>query len=114
MELIVKTRIKANELVGVNLPPGRPSNLSKEGEGKLEGEKGIKLKYDDIEIGGLVKRNDTVKAPLFNVTDGSAQTQEDIGKIIEKVFGIKVDFVSFSSSSFRLITHSLYACKPEI
>lgn len=108
MRLIVKTREKANELAGEWLPPCRPCHLSKEEITQQQQEKfqnkqeevndnhnNGKLKYDNIEIEGLVKREESIKAPLFNVTDGSMINQEDIGKIIEKVFGIKVDFVSF-------------------
>jgi len=97
MRLTVKNREKANEIAGELLPPCRPAALPKEEMSNA----GQGLKFDDIEIEGLVKREDMVKAPLFNVTDGSGQTQEDIGKVIEKALGIKVDYVSRSKDSSR-------------
>jgi hypothetical protein len=111
MRLTAKTRENANEIAGEILPPCRPAAIPKEEE-SLQGSEG--LKFDDIEIEGLVKREDVAKAPLFNVTDGSGQTQEDIGKVIEKALGIKVDYVSlletFESnfiSCIFLVTHRL-------
>lgn len=95
MRLEAKTREKANEVAGELLPSCRPSAIPKEEESSKASDG---LKFDNIEIEGLVKREDFVKAPLFNVTDGSGQTQEDIGRIIEKAFGIKVDYVSASET----------------
>lgn len=91
MRLTARTREKANEIAGEMLLPCRPAALPKEETLNAAGEG---LKFDNVEIEGLIKREDMVKAPLFNVTDGSGQTQEDIGKVIEKALGIKVDYVS--------------------
>lgn len=94
MRLTAKTRVQANEIAGEMLPPCRPAALSKDEEMKTDG-----LKFDDVdEIEGLVNRQEMVKAPLFNITDGSGSTQEEIGKILEKVFHVKVDYVSANST----------------
>lgn len=87
MRLGAGSRAKADELAGEDLPGARPAAVPKDEDGQAEGQ------FDDIEIEGLVERERLVKAPLFNVTDGSGQTQEDIGKIIAKALGIKVDYV---------------------
>lgn len=89
MRLVAKTREKANELAGEDLAACRPAALPKDEE--------LKASIDNVEIEGLVQRERMVRAPLFNVTDGSGQTQEEIGKVIEKVLGVKVDHVSCAS-----------------
>ncbi|KAK9898821.1 hypothetical protein P389DRAFT_208893 [Cystobasidium minutum MCA 4210] len=88
MRLGAGSRAKADELAGEDLPGARPAAVPKDEDGQAEGQ------FDDIEIEGLVERERLVRAPLFNVTDGSGQTQEDIGKIIAKALGIKVDYYS--------------------
>lgn len=97
------TRDKADEIAGEDLPGCRPACIPKDeeaGSGSGSGSTGGKeerFKFDNVEIEGLVERERIVRAPLFNITDGSGQTQEDIGKVIEKVFGIKVDYVSIAT-----------------
>lgn len=85
--LTAGSRAKANELAGVALPQCRPGAVPSE-EGSSAS------KWDTQEIEGLAKREGGVVAPLFNISDGSAQTQEDLAKVLEKVIGIKVDFLS--------------------
>lgn len=98
MRLSAVTRGQADDIAGEDLPGCRPACIPKDeeagsGPGGNEG-----FKFDNVEIEGLVERERIVRAPLFNLTDGSGQTQEDIGKVIEKVFGIKVDYVSIAFS----------------
>jgi hypothetical protein len=87
-----KTRAKADELAKAPLPPCRPSATPAD----MVDEGGKVSEWDDKEIEDLPKRQETLWAPVFHVSDGSAQTQEDIGKVLEKAMGIKVDYVSDS------------------
>lgn len=84
---IAGTRSKANELAGVGLPPCRPAAIRTEDGGSAS-------KWDSVEVEGLAPREKSVIVPLFNVSDGSQQTQEDLAKVLEKVVGIKIDFLS--------------------
>jgi hypothetical protein len=98
----VKNRSTANDLAGVELSLARPAALSSDEDDLRLGNKkdggGGKdvVDLDKIDkLDGLPERNKKIIAPLFNITDGSGITQEEIGKIIEKVMpGIKVDYVS--------------------
>lgn len=42
-------------------------------------------------------------APMFNLSDGSGQTQGELGKVLEQVMGIKVDFVRTYDSYFESV-----------
>jgi hypothetical protein len=52
----------------------------------------------------LTKREKTVTVPLFNVSDGSGQTQEDIGKVLEKAIDIKIEFYSAITNAMAKVS----------
>lgn len=83
------TREKANELAGCKIPPCRPGVIPADEMGDPQ----KAFAFDLVEIDGLAHRQETLFAPLFNLTDGSAMTQGELGDILSEVMGIKVDYV---------------------
>ena len=96
--LKVVTRAKANEMAGAPLPPCRPAAIPADGESSAPS------KWDNEEVEGLAKREKTVTVPLFNVSDGSGQTQEEAAKVLEKVIGIKIDFLSAITNAMAKVS----------
>jgi len=90
MRLTARGRKKAEELAGCSIPPCRPGVIP---EDEL-GDPRNAFAFDNLEIPDLVKREQSVSAPFFNVTDGSGMTQGEVGEILSKVMGIKVDYYS--------------------
>lgn len=96
-----KTRAKANELAGVLLPPCRPNTVIPDDE--YPGGKPSSWATQET-IPDLLDRDESVKVPLFNLSDGSKQSQEEIGNVLQKLMGIKVDYYSSVTNALAKVT----------
>ena len=94
------SRAASNAKAGAPLPPCRPSQHSEA--------KPTPSSPDVREIEGLAKRDSTVTAPIFNITDGAEQTQGDLGKVLQEAMGIKVDYVSCQAMSIAAVASARY------
>ena len=88
------SRARADELAGAPLPPCRPAAIPS-GADDEPGPSGLDAaRWDAKEVDGLPARESTQRAPVFNVSDASGQTQEELGRVLEKALGIRVEYHS--------------------